>query len=107
MNTKSLTANMLSRLKESLDSWISLWRFLANLHDLDFYQGLEDPQREICLGLSDSTPTPILPILSFKKRREIPRAVYDTNDFEFVPSRCAIENQLVLKVLKTHHTEVV
>lgn len=54
MNTQNLTAKMLSRFKNSLDSWFSLWTFLADLHDLDFYQGLEDPQREICLELSDS-----------------------------------------------------
>lgn len=54
MNTQSLTAKMLSRFKDSLDSWFSLWSFLADLHDVDFYQGLEDPQREICLELSDS-----------------------------------------------------
>jgi hypothetical protein len=58
MNTKSLTAKMLSRFKESLDSWISIWHFLANLHDLAFYQGLEDPQREICLGLLDGGASP-------------------------------------------------
>jgi hypothetical protein len=47
------------------------------------------------------------PILSFKKGRKIPRAVYDTNDFEFLLSRWAIENQVVRKIVKTHHTEVV
>ncbi len=41
MNTRSLTAKMLSRFKESLYSWISIWSFLADLQDLDFYQGLE------------------------------------------------------------------
>lgn len=54
MNTQNLTAKMLSRFKNSLDSWFAIWSFLADLHDLDFYQGLEDPQREICLELSDS-----------------------------------------------------
>ena len=58
MNTKSLTAKMLSRFKESLHSWISLWRFLANLHDLNFYQGLEDPQtRDLGFRQTKRPPT--------------------------------------------------
>jgi hypothetical protein len=72
MNTKSLTAKMLSRFKESLHSWISLWRFLANLHDLNFYQGLEDPQREIwVLGRQNDHPLCSAPVRTIPRRTAV------------------------------------
>ena len=43
----------LSKLRIAWASWISLWRFLAHLKDLDFYKGL-DEQREICIAPSAS-----------------------------------------------------
>ena len=59
------------------------------------------------MGASPERRTSLSPILSFKKRWKIPRAVYDTNDFDFLVPRWAVEDSVVLKVLKTHHTEVV
>ena len=41
MNTKRFTGRMLLRFKTGLDSWISLWRFLVHLEDLNFYEGLD------------------------------------------------------------------
>jgi hypothetical protein len=46
MNTKRYTARMLSRFKTGLDSWISLWRFLVYLEDLNFYEGLDGCETE-------------------------------------------------------------
>jgi hypothetical protein len=100
------------------------WIFQAEIRTVqrDGLRGTLDPETAKSLWSRQPTlPPPIddsimptgsrteepLPFLSLKKRRKIPRAVYDTNDFEFVPLRCAIENQVVLKVVKTHHTEVV
>jgi hypothetical protein len=45
----------------------------------------------LCFG-TFSLLIAILSTSSLKKRRKIPRAVYDTNDFEFLLSRWAIEN---------------
>ncbi|CAN5855235.1 hypothetical protein BH20PSE1_BH20PSE1_19290 [soil metagenome] len=46
MNTQSLTAKMLSKFKNGLNSWISLWHFLVHLENPDFYEG-QDELREI------------------------------------------------------------
>jgi hypothetical protein len=46
MNIKRYTARMLSRFKTGLDSWISLWRFLVYLEDLNFYEGLDGCETE-------------------------------------------------------------
>ena len=46
MNTKRYTARMLSRFKTGLDSWISLWRFLVHLEDMNFYEGLDGCETE-------------------------------------------------------------
>ncbi|MCA1852427.1 MAG: hypothetical protein LC647_14350 [Beggiatoa sp.] len=46
MNTKRYTARMLSRFKTGLDSWISLWRFLVYLEDMNFYEGLDGCETE-------------------------------------------------------------
>lgn len=37
---------MLSQFKTGLDSWISLWRFLVHLEDLNFYEGLDGCETE-------------------------------------------------------------
>ena len=47
MNIKRYTARMLSRFKAGLDSWISLWRFLVYLEDLNFYEGLDGCETEL------------------------------------------------------------
>lgn len=47
MNTQRLTANMLSKFKNGLNSWIALWHFLVNLENLDFDESLGLHEREI------------------------------------------------------------
>lgn len=44
-------ANACSKLRNECAAWRSLWSFLTNLNDLDFYRGL-DEQRDICIALS-------------------------------------------------------
>jgi hypothetical protein len=43
---KRFTARMLSRFKNGLDSWISLWHFLVHLDNLNFYEGLDGCETE-------------------------------------------------------------
>lgn len=38
MNTQSFAAKMLSKFRNGLNSWISLWHFLVHLENLDFYE---------------------------------------------------------------------
>ncbi len=45
MNTQSFMARMLTRVHNGLDSWMSVWRFLVHLNDLDFYRGLDGQTR--------------------------------------------------------------
>jgi len=89
MNIRSLTAKMLSRFKKSLDSWRSIWSFLANLHDLEFYQRLDDPQHAICPALSDPIlkpdsasaplPLPLSPASPTRRQSPAPGASSDTS----------------------------
>ncbi len=45
---RSVAATILSKFKNGLNSWISLWHFLVHLKNLDFYEGLEElNKREI------------------------------------------------------------
>ncbi len=57
MNTQRVAPNMLSKLKDGLNSWISLWHFLVHLENLDFYECLDELNkceiqrtREACQG---------------------------------------------------------
>ncbi len=54
MKTQSFASKMLSKFKNGLNSWISLWRFLVNLENLDFYEGLDEREiqrtRAACQG---------------------------------------------------------
>jgi hypothetical protein len=39
---RSIAATILTKFKNGLNSWISLWHFLLDLENLDFYEGLDE-----------------------------------------------------------------
>lgn len=42
MNTQSFTPKIVSKFRNGLNSWISLWHFLVHLENLDFCEGLDE-----------------------------------------------------------------